>query len=129
VFNFEVIKTLANSLLNQLFNSTVKDAAVYKKFESSTYNASEGQNVSTYTEYSVDVIRSSTALEAQGASTVLSAIGFEAGEMFFFLKASDIPRTNLYDSEILKDYIIIDGRDYQVKKCVPVFDIFAKIQV
>lgn len=129
MFNFSQIEKNAKSLLKSLFNSSLSTEVVYKKFESASYDEATGKNTSTYSEYSVDAIRSNTALEAQGASTVLSAIGFEAGEMFFFIMAKDIPRTNLYDQEILKDYIVVDNQDYQVKKCVPVFEIFAKIQV
>lgn len=129
LFNFSQIEKNAKSLLKRLFNSSLSIEVVYKKFESSSYDEATGKNTSTYSEYSIDAIRSNTALEAQGASTVLSAIGFEAGEMFFFIMAKDIPRTNLYDQEILKDYIVVDNQDYQVKKCVPVFEIFAKIQV
>ena len=127
---FKHIKNQAISLLNRLFNdSDLTTEVTYKKFDSASYDETTGKNVSTYSEYSVDAIRSNTALEAQGTSSVLNAIGFEAGEMFFYLRKSDIPRNNLYDSEILKDYIVADGKDYQVRKCVPIFDIFARIQV
>jgi len=127
---FKHIKKQANSLLNRLFNDAeLTTEVVYKKFESESYDEATGKSTSTYSEYSVDAIRSNTALEAQGTSSVLNAIGFEAGEMFFYLRKSDIPRDNLYDSEILKDYIVADGKDYQVRKCVPIFDIFARIQV
>lgn len=103
--------------------------ATYKVFDSAEYDASTGKNVSTYSEYSVDVIRSNTALEAQGASTVLSAIGFDAGEMMFYLRAEDFPRDDFYDPDILKDYIVIGGRSHQIKKCVPVFDVFVAVSV
>lgn len=129
LFNFAQIEKNAKSLLNNLFNSSLSIEVVYKKFESSSNDEATGKNISTYSEYSIDAIRSNTALEAQGASTVLSAIGFDAGEMFFFVMAKDIPRDNLYDQTILKDYIVVDDRDYQIKKCVPIFSIFAKLQV
>lgn len=127
---FKQIKRQAKSLLNKLF--TDKDLIteiVYKKFESAEYDEMTGKNVITYSEYGLSSIRSNTALESQGASTVLSGIGFDAGEMFFFIMAEDIPRDNLYGSEVLKDYIVADGKDYIIKKCVPIFDIFAKVQV
>ena len=127
---FKIIKKQANALLKKLFNDTeLTTDVVYKKFESSTYDEMTGKNVSTYSDYAITTIRSNTALEAQGASSVLSAIGFDAGEMFFFIRAEDIPRDNLYSSEILKDYVVADNRDYQIKKRVPIFDIFAKVQV
>ncbi len=127
---FKRIKKLTKSLLNKLFNDRLLTTdVIYKKFESSNYDDSTGKNVVTYSEYLITTIRSNTALEAQGSSTVLSAIGFTAGEMFFFIRAEDIPRDNLYDSTILKDYIVADNKEYIIKKCIPIFDIFCKVQV
>ncbi len=127
---FKVIENKAKSVLNLLFNDAdLVTPVTYKKFVSSTYDESTGKTTFTYSEYSIDAIRSNTALEAQGSSTVLSAIGFEAGEMFFYLRAEDMPRTNLYDPEILKDFIITSDNDYAIKKCVPIFNIFCKIRV
>lgn len=126
---YKHINKMATALIKSLFATELKETATYKKFDSNTYDPSTGKNTSTYSNYSVKVIRSNTALEAQGASTVLSAIGFDAGEMFFFVQATDIPRTSLYDPDILKDYIIIDNRDYLIKKCVPIHNIFVKLQV
>lgn len=128
---FKHIKRQTNSLLNRLFSDPeMVTEIIYKKFDSEDYDEATGKTTFVYVEYDdVFAIRSNTALEAQGTSSVLNAIGFEAGEMFFFLRKSDIPRDNLYDSEILKDYITADGKDYQVRKCVPIFDIFARIQV
>jgi len=129
-FNFSNLTTNAKSLVSALFDSTLSTSVTYKKLSSNTYDPATGKNTQTFDEYSIDMVRSDTALEAQGSSTVLSAIGFQAGKMFYYVKYSDLnsirsPRS----SEILKDYIVDGGEEYLIKKAVPVFDVLVKIQV
>ena len=81
-----------------------------------------------YDLYSITVVNSNTALEAQAASTVGAMIGFESGEQQFITRYDELPR-DPQSKNITYDYIIINGSTRQIKKALPIFDVLVKIRV
>ena len=127
-FNFSIIDREAKRLLTDILESSAGSDIEYKKYEGETFDPSTGKNVPTYSVYSVRVIRTNTALESQGASTVIAAIGFEVGEQFFIAKYSDLPR-DPYNKNIMKDIIVDNGSEKQIKRAIPVFKTLVKLRV
>ena len=127
--NYTKIETQLKNVFNAFLNSGMGRTVTYKKSVSSIYDPSTGINTDTYSYYEITAIRSDTALEAQGASTVLSAIGFKAGKMIYMIKNDDFPRTDTEDKNILKDVIVDNEIEYQVKKAVPIQGVFVRLQV
>lgn len=127
--NFSNIEKRVKNFLDSAFNSSMINKVTYKKFESETYDEATGKSTTSYSEYELDVVRSDTALEAQKASTILSAVGFSGGEMLMIAKYDDVPR-DPYSKDIMKDFII-DGNneEYTIKKAVPLFTSFIIIQI
>lgn len=127
--NFSNIEKKVKNFLDSAFNSSMSTTVTYKKFESAAYDESTGKTTSNYSEYELDVVRSDTALEAQKASTVLSAVGFSGGEMLMIIKYSDLPR-DPYSKDIIKDFVIDSNNvEYTIKKAVPLFTSFVIIQI
>ena len=128
MFNYDRIKQLATSALDELFRNGPTTTVVYKKLVDSSFDPSAGANVKTYEEYEITVIRSDTALEIRGASSVLKAIGFNTGEKLYIVQYDELPRNPL-DQTILKDLIVENGVEMKIKKAIPVFDILVYLQV
>jgi hypothetical protein len=126
---FKSIENRAKKELRKWINSSAGRDVIYKKLISSTdLNPSTGSSTNTYNEYSIRTLRSDTSLEAGSSSSLLNAVGFNSGTKFFCVLYSELPR-DPYDANILKDYIVDGDKEHQIKKCVPIFQIFAKIQV
>lgn len=119
------LKKARNAILE---SDGINVTIIYKKLVSSGFDPSTGTNTDTFEEYELDnVIRSDTALEAQGASTTLSAIGFDSGQKYYFIKIEDMPR-DIYSPDVLKDYIVDNEKEYAIKKAVPMQNILVKIK-
>lgn len=129
MINFAAIQDKANNIMNQLLDSGLETVIVYKMFVSNTYNDSTGRNESTYSEYEVKAIKVDAALQAQMASSMLAGVGFGAGEIHYLIKASDMPRANIYSPEVLKDFISDNGEEKQIKLAQLLMKTFVKLQV
>lgn len=116
---------MGTNLLDDLFNSDLSYTVTYKHWDSSSFV--DGKNVDNYSDYSVSVIKSDTALEAQAASTILAAMSFESGQLFYLIKQSDMPR-DPFSKDILKDIIVDDGKEHQLKKAVPIHGVLVKVK-
>jgi hypothetical protein len=127
--NFDKIQNKAISVMNNLLNSSIETTIIYKMFISNTYNDSTGMNESTYSEYEIDAIKMDAALQAQIASSMLAGVGFGAGEIHYLIKASDMPRTNIYSPDVLKDFISDDGEEKQIKMAQLLMKTFVKLQI
>lgn len=127
--DFSDIQQKANSVMDQLLDSGLETTITYKMFVSNTYNDSTGMNETTYSEYEIEAIKVDAALQAQMASSMLAGVGFGAGEIHYLIKASDSPRTNIYNPEVLKDFISDEGEEKQVKMAQLLMKTFVKLQV
>jgi hypothetical protein len=125
---FKSIENRAKKELRKWINSSAGRDVTYKKFTSSNFDPTTGSGTESYEQYSIRTLRSDTSLEAGSSSSLLNAVGFNSGTKFFCVLYSELPR-DPYDANILKDYIIDGDKEHQIKKCVPIFQIFAKIQV
>jgi hypothetical protein len=86
-------------------------------------------NESTYSEYELDAIKIDASLQAQMASSIMAGVSFGAGQIIYLIKYSDMPRSNCYSPDILKDFISDNGEEKQVKMAVPLLNTFIKVQV
>ena len=125
--NFAKIQKKANAFFGQLINSGLETTITYKKFRSSTYNDSTGMQETTYDNYAVKAIRTDTTLDATKGSSLTS--GAFNGGIEYLIKVEDCPRTNIYDPEILKDYIVDNGLEKIVKTSVLLVNTFVRIAV
>ena len=126
-FNYSRIKKQAINVLQGILDSDVAETVTYKKAVDQGENPPPGTNPS-YDNYSITVVKSNTALESQGSSTVVAAIGFEVGEQFFITRYDELPR-DPYSKKIMNDYIVVNGSQRQIKKAIPVFNVLVKIRV
>ena len=115
MINFAQIQTQANALMDSFLASGMETSITYKKFVSNTYDDSTGMNETTYANYSIDAIKVDATLQAQMASSMLAGVGFGAGEVIYLIKYSDMPRTNVYSPEVLKDFVSDNGEEKQIK--------------
>lgn len=127
--DFTKIQNKATSVMDKLLESGIETTITYKMFVSNTYNDSTGMNESTYSEYEIDAIKMDAALQAQMASSMLAGVGFGAGEIHYLIKASDMPRTNIYSPDVLKDFISDDGEEKQIKLAQLLMKTFVKLQI
>lgn len=126
-FNYGLIKKQALGQLQSILDSDLAEVVTYKLAVDQGENPPPGTNPS-YDNYSITVVKSNTALESQGSSTIVAAIGFETGEQFFVTRYDELPR-DPYSKKIMNDYIVVNGSQRQVKKAIPVFDVLVKIRV
>ena len=117
------------SVMDKLLDSGAETTITYKMFASNTYNDSTGMNETTYSEYEMDAIKVDAALQAQMASSMLAGVGFGAGEIHYLIKASDMPRTDIYSPNVLKDFIDDAGEEKQIKLAQLLMKTFVKLQV
>lgn len=129
MINFARIQTKANKVMDQLLNSGLETTITYKMFVSNTYDDATGMNTSVYNEYEVDAIKMDATLQAQMASSMLAGVGFGSGEIHYLIKQSDMPRTNVYSPDVLKDYIAENGEEKQVKVAMLLMKTFVRLQV
>jgi len=129
MINFARIQEKANSIMDSILDSGIETTITYKMFVSNTYNDSTGMNESTYSEYAIDAIKVDAALQAQMASSMLAGAGFGSGEIHYLIKSTDMPRTNIYSPEVLKDFISDAGEEKQIKLAQLLMKTFVKLQV
>ena len=129
MINFNKIRTKANSFMDKILNSGMETTITYKMFVSESYNDSTGQKESVYNEYELNSVKIDASLQAQMASSIMAGISFGAGEIIYLIKYSDMPRTDAYSPNILKDFISDNSIEKQVKTAVPLLDTFIKVQV
>ncbi|MBC8551001.1 MAG: hypothetical protein H8D23_15260 [Candidatus Brocadiales bacterium] len=129
MINFTKIQEKATSVMDKLLDSGAETTITYKMFASNTYNDSTGTNETTYSEYEIDAIKVDAALQAQMASSMLAGVGYGAGEIHYLIKASDMPRTDIYSPNVLKDFIDDAGEEKQVKLAQLLMKTFVKLQV
>jgi len=125
--SFSVIQKKANSFFGRLIRSGLETTITYKKFRSSTYDDATGMQTVTYDEYEVKAIRVDTTLDAQKSSSLIS--GAFNGGLQYLIKAEDCPRENIYDPDILKDYIVDNGIEKIIKTSVLLVNTFVRIAV
>ena len=128
MFNYTRIKQLCNSALNQYFLNGYTKNIIYKKLINTEFDPSVGSNINTYEEYEIKVVDRDISLEILGSSSVLKAIGYNAGELLYIVRYNDMPRNPL-DKQILKDIIVDNGTEFKIKKAKTVFDILVYLQV
>ena len=119
----------ALKLLKRLMKSDIAKEVTYKKFESSTFNDSTGQQETIYSEYLIQTIQTDTSIEAQAASTVLSGVGFSAGQVIYIISKDEMPRTDTSHPNILKDWLVDNGVERQIKRAVPIQGVLVLVQV
>lgn len=129
MINFANIQKKANTIMDQLLASGMQTTIIYKMFVSNTYDDSTGMNTATYEEYEIDAIKVDATLQAQMASSLLAGVGFGSGEILYLIKSSDMPRANVYNPDVLKDFISDNGEEKQVKVAMLLMKTFVKLQV
>ena len=129
MIDFNEIRTKANSFMDKILNSGMETTITYKMFVSESYNDSTGQKESVYNEYELESVKIDASLQAQMASSIMAGISFGAGEIIYLIKYSDMPRTNVYSPNILRDFISDNSVEKQVKTAIPLLDTFIKVQV
>lgn len=129
MINFAKIQNKANKVMDLILNSGIKTTLTYKMFVSNSYDDSTGMNTATYNEYSIEAIKIDATLQAQMASSLLAGVGFGSGEIHYLIKYLDMPRTNVYSPDVLKDFISDDGEEKQVKVAMLLMKTFVKLQV
>jgi len=129
MIDFNKIRTKANSFMDKILNSGMETTITYKMFVSESYNDSTGQKESVYNEYELESVKIDASLQAQMASSIMAGISFGAGEIIYLIKYSDMPRTNVYSPNILRDFISDNSVEKQVKTAIPLLDTFIKVQV
>jgi len=129
MINFARVQKKANNVMDKLLKSGIETTITYKMFVSNSYDDSTGMNTSTYNEYEVDAIKMDATLQAQLASSMLAGVGFGSGEIHYLIKQSDMPRTNVYSPDVLKDFITEDGEEKQVKVAMLLMKTFVRLQV
>ena len=127
--DFSKIQNKANAFMDKLLGSGVETTITYKMFVSDTYDDSTGMKESVYSEYEIDSIKIDASLQAQLTSSIMAGISFGAGEVIYLIKHEDMPRTDVYNPNVLKDFISDNSEEKQVKMAVPLLKIFIKIQV
>ena len=111
-----------------ILDSGLAETVTYKRAVDQGENPPPGGTNPSYDNYSITVVKSNTALESQGSSTVVAAIGFEVGEQFFITRYDELPR-DPYSKKIMNDYIVVNESQRQIKKAIPVFDVLVRIRV
>lgn len=129
MINFATIQAKANKVMNQLLSSGMQTTIIYKMYVSNTYDDATGMNTATYEEYEINAIKVDATLQAQMASSLLAGVGFGSGEILYLIKSSDMPRTNVYNPNVLKDFISDNGEEKQVKVAMLLMKTFVKLQV
>lgn len=129
MINFANIQTRANSVMDKILDSGLETTITYKMLSSETYNDATGMNEKVYSEYEIDAIKVDAALEAQMASSMLAGVGYGAGEIHYLIKASDMPRTDIYSPEVLKDFVTDAGEEKEIKMAQLLMKTFVKLQV
>jgi len=127
--NFAKIQNKASAFMDKLLGSGLETTITYKLFVSDSYDDSTGMKESVYSEYEIDSIKVDASLQAQLASSIMAGISYGAGEIIYLIKHDDMPRTNVYSPDILKDFISDNDEEKQVKLAVPLLKTFIKVQV
>jgi hypothetical protein len=127
--DFSKIQNKANAFMDKILGSGMETTITYKMFVSDSYDDSTGMKESVYSEYEIDSIKVDASLQAQLASSIMAGISFGAGEIIYLIKHEDMPRTDVYSPNILKDFVSDNGEEKQVKMAVPLLKTFIKIQV
>jgi hypothetical protein len=127
--DFSKIQNKANAFMDKILGSGIETTITYKMFVSDSYDDSTGMKESVYSEYEIDSIKVDASLQAQLASSIMAGISFGAGEIIYLIKHEDMPRTDVYSPNILKDFVSDNGEEKQVKMAVPLIKTFIKIQV
>jgi len=86
-------------------------------------------NETTYQNYEIKAVKVDASLQANLTSSIMSGISFGSGEVIYLIKHSDFPRTNVYDPNVLKDFVSDNSEEKQVKTAVPLVKTFIKVQV
>jgi hypothetical protein len=129
MINFANIQNKANTIMDQLLASGMQTTIIYKMYVSNTYDDATGMNTATYKEYEIEAIKVDATLQAQMASSLLAGVGFGSGEILYLIKFSDMPRTNVYSPDVLKDFISDNREEKQVKVAMLLMKTFVKLQV
>ena len=127
--NFAKIQNKASAFMDKLLGSGLETTITYKLFVSDSYDDSTGMKESVYSEYEIKAIKVDSTLQAQLASSIMAGISFGSGEIIYLIKHDDMPRTNVYSPDILKDFISDNNEEKQVKLAVPLLKTFIKVQV
>lgn len=127
--NFAKIQNKASAFMDKLLGSGLETTIIYKMFVSTSYDDSTGMNETTYQNYEIKAVKVDASLQANLTSSIMSGISFGSGEVIYLIKHSDFPRTNVYDPNVLKDFVSDNSEEKQVKTAVPLVKTFIKVQV
>ena len=127
--NFAKIQNKASAFMDKLLGSGLETTIIYKMFVSTSYDDSTGMNETTYQNYEIKAVKVDASLQANLTSSIMSGISFGSGEVIYLIKHSDFPRTNVYDPNVLKDFVSDNSEEKQVKTAVPLAKTFIKVQV
>lgn len=129
MINFAKIQEKANSFMDSLLDSGIETTITYKMFVSDSFDDSTGTTETTYSEYEIDAVKVDATLEAQKTSSMLAGVGFGSGEIHYIIKFSDMPRTNVYSPDVLKDFITDDSEEKQIKSAMLLMKTFVRLQI
>ncbi len=129
MINFAKIQEKAASIMDQILDSGIETTITYKMFVAKTFDDSTGMQETTYSEYEVKAIKMDASLQAQMASSMLAGVGFGSGEIHYLIKASDMPRTNIYSPDVLKDFINDAGEEKQIKLAQLLMKTFVRLKI
>jgi transcriptional regulator with XRE-family HTH domain len=127
--SFAKIQKKAIAFMDRTLKSGMQTTITYKMFVSSEYNDATGMSETTYAEYEIDSIKVDASLQAQMASSILAGVSFGAGQIIYLIKHEDMPRTDVYHPDILKDYVVDNSEEKQVKMAIPMLDTFIKVVI
>jgi len=125
--NFAKIQNKASAFMDKLLGSGLETTIIYKMFVSTSYDDSTGMNETTYQNYEIKAVKVDASLQANLTSSIMSGISFGSGEVIYLIKHSDFPRTNVYDPNVLKDFVSDNSEEKQVKTAVPLVKTFIKV--
>lgn len=129
MIDFSKIQEKANSFMDKFLDSGGETTIIYKMFVSTTFNDSTGMQESVYSEYEIDAIKVDMTLQAQQSTSITSGVGFGMGEVHYLIKASDMPRTDIYSPSVLEDYISDDGEEKKIKSAQLLMKTAVRLQV
>lgn len=129
MINFAKVQEKANSFMDSLLDSGIETTITYKMFVSDSFDDSTGMTETTYSEYEIDAVKVDATLEAQKTSSMLAGVAFGAGEIHYIIKFSDMPRTNVYSPDVLKDFITDDSEEKQIKSAMLLMKTFVRLQI
>lgn len=125
---FKQIQGAVNSILPTLYNDEdLTTIITWKKFKESTFDANEGVNVDSYTDYKeISAIKVEREIGSKNAGRTFppGPWSIASGDVQYLFQFDDIP-----DGASIRDLIVDGSITYNVKKIYPVFGLIVKVDV